>query len=57
MGYQKPRRGQISCVYTTVKCDFSTLPETSAEVVPGEGPLSLLTLSLSSHGSRSWRSG
>lgn len=23
-GYQKTRRGQISCVYTTVKCDFST---------------------------------
>lgn len=30
--------------------------EAGVDLVPGEGPLSLLTLSLSSHGSQSWRS-
>lgn len=30
--------------------------EMSVDAVPGEGPLSLLTLSLPSHGSQSWRS-
>lgn len=45
--------------YETTKHDFSTQPvrsEMSVDAVPGEGPLSLLTLSLSSHGSQSWRS-
>lgn len=54
-GCRKSRRGRISCVSATVTS--ATLPEMSAEMVPGQGPLSLLTLSLSSHGSQSWRSG
>lgn len=51
--------GHIAFVFLRPRDMTSTLPvqgEMSVDAVPGEGPLSLLTLSLSSHGSQSWRS-